>query len=140
TTGELAGLVRAAIPSGARKEGGNPAKRTFQAIRIEVNNELEALKKALKASAEMLLPGGRICVLTFHSLEDRIVKDFFRSLSGICVCPRELPVCVCGRKKILDIVTKKPVLPSEAEIKTNPRAKSAKLRCARRTEKNESND
>lgn len=128
TTGALVGIIKKAIPAGARREGPHPAKRTFQALRIAVNGELEILEAAVKSAAHALKPGGRICVITFHSLEDRIIKDLFRELASPCTCPRDFPVCVCGGKKILRVVTTKPILPSEKELSENPRARSAKLR------------
>jgi len=128
TTGSLVEIIKKAVPAGARREGPHPAKRTFQALRIAVNSELEILAAAVKAAALALKPGGRICVITFHSLEDRIIKDLFRELASPCTCPRDFPVCVCGGKKELQIVTTKPVLPSETELAVNPRARSAKLR------------
>ncbi|HIV02746.1 MAG TPA: 16S rRNA (cytosine(1402)-N(4))-methyltransferase RsmH, partial [Candidatus Aphodoplasma excrementigallinarum] len=128
TTMELVEVIRAAIPKGARLEGGNPAKRTFQAIRIEVNGELAILRGALDAFADRLKAGGRLAVITFHSLEDRIVKDAFRDLAQGCICPKEFPVCVCGRKPRAKILTKKPVTASAEELRKNSRAKSAKLR------------
>lgn len=128
TTMELVAAIRAAIPKGARLEGGNPAKRTFQAIRIEVNGELAILRGAIDAFADRLKPGGRLAVITFHSLEDRIVKEAFLELAQGCVCPKEFPVCVCGRKPQAKILTKKPVTASAEELQHNSRAKSAKLR------------
>jgi 16S rRNA (cytosine1402-N4)-methyltransferase len=128
TTGDLVEIIKKAIPAGARREGPHPAKRTFQALRIAVNGELQILKAAVKSAVHVLKPGGRICVITFHSLEDRIIKDLFRELASPCTCPRDFPVCVCGGKKVLQIVTTKPVLPSEEELAVNPRARSAKLR------------
>lgn len=128
TTMELVAAIRAAIPKGARLEGGNPAKRTFQAIRIEVNGELAILRGAIDAFADRLKPGGRLAVITFHSLEDRIVKEAFLELAQGCVCPKEFPVCVCGRKPQAKILTKKPVTASAKELQHNSRAKSAKLR------------
>ncbi len=132
TTGELAGIIKAAIPAGARQDGPHPARRTFQAIRIEVNNELEIIGKALKDAIGMLAENGRICVIAFHSLEDRIVKNTFRELSGVCVCPPHMPACTCGRRKVIEILTKKPIQPGESETATNPRARSAKMRAARK--------
>lgn len=128
TTGALVDVIKKAVPAGARREGPHPAKRTFQALRIAVNDELEILKDAVKKAALFLKPGGRICVITFHSLEDRIIKDLFRELASPCTCPRDFPVCVCGGKKVLQVVTAKPILPSEEELAINPRARSAKLR------------
>ena len=131
TTGELAAIISDAIPQAARqKEAQNPARRTFQAIRIEVNGELTAIEPSLRAAAERMNPGGRLAVITFHSLEDRIVKDTFRSLSTGCTCPPEFPVCVCGGKPVLRLLSKKPAVPGAEEIALNPRSRSAKLRCA----------
>lgn len=130
TTLELALLIKSAIPAKAREGGHHPAKRTFQAIRIEVNRELEAIGPVLLDIAGLLKPGGRIAVMTFHSLEDRIVKQTFAGLTGGCVCPPAFPVCICGRKPVLKLVGRKPVLPSENELSENPRARSAKLRTA----------
>ncbi|MGI6152885.1 MAG: 16S rRNA (cytosine(1402)-N(4))-methyltransferase RsmH [Christensenellaceae bacterium] len=128
TTGELTRIIKAAIPKGARKDGPHPAKRTFQAIRIEVNGELAGLGDAMEAYAAALSPGGRLCVITFHSLEDRIVKQTFKKLNDPCECPKDFPQCVCGKVKTVEIVTRKPVLPAKEETETNPRARSAKLR------------
>lgn len=130
TTGELAELVKAAIPAAARRSGGHPAKRTFQAIRIAVNDELAAFEEALEQAIECTRPGGRIAVITFHSLEDRICKTMFQSKLGKCVCPPGLPVCGCGAKGELKLVNRKPIEASEAEREANPRARSAKLRIA----------
>lgn len=130
TTGELVGIIKAAIPKGARTDGGHPAKRVFQAVRIEVNNELAPLGQALRDFTEMLETGGRLAVITFHSLEDRIVKNTFKELARGCICPKELPVCVCGRKPEVKLITRKPILPTEGEISANSRSKSAKLRIA----------
>jgi len=132
TTGQLVDIIKRAIPSGARQDGPHPAKRTFQALRIAVNKELEALEKALEDGIELLKPGGIIAVITFHSLEDRIVKQVFQKLSQGCSCPSDLPMCVCGQKVRLKVLTKKPVLPSRTEVMSNPRARSAKLRGARK--------
>ena len=128
STGELAEIVRRAVPAGARYGGQNPAKRTFQAIRIEVNDELGALKRGVEAFIDVLKPGGRLAVVTFHSLEDRIVKQAFRTHEDPCECPRGAPVCVCGKKADAKRITKKPILPSDEEKENNPRASSAKLR------------
>lgn len=130
TTGELTEIIKKAIPARARREGPHPAKRTFQALRIAVNKELELLEGALGSAVEVLAPGGRICVITFHSLEDRTVKDVFRKLADPCICPRDFPRCVCGRQARLKLITGKPVVPSNEELKRNPRARSAKLRVA----------
>ncbi len=128
TTGELNEIIKAAIPAKMRVAGGHPSKRTFQAIRIECNRELEVLKSALDELIGLLSPGGRLCVITFHSLEDRIVKTAFRNNEKPCTCPPDFPVCVCGRVSQGRVVTRKPVLPSEEEISENKRAGSAKLR------------
>lgn len=132
TTGELVDVIKAAIPAAARREGGHPARRTFQALRIEVNRELEVLEKALDSAARWLAPGGRICVISYHSLEDRIVKQTFARLASGCTCPPELPVCVCGVSPVLRVLTRRPILPGAEEIERNPRARSAKLRVAER--------
>ncbi len=130
TTGQLVSIIKAAVPKGARQDGPHPAKRTFQAIRIVVNRELEVLENALSDGMDCLAPGGRISVITFHSLEDRIVKNAFGVAARGCTCPKEYPVCVCGKKPTVRIITKKPILPSAAELEQNPRARSAKLRIA----------
>jgi len=132
TSFELVSIIKAAVPKGARKDGPHPAKRTFQAIRIEVNGELAILEKAIEDFARVLKPGGRICVISFHSLEDRIVKTVFNRLKNPCTCPREFPVCVCGKKPLVEIITKKPILPGESELNENHRARSARLRVAER--------
>ncbi|CAK7015218.1 MAG: Ribosomal RNA small subunit methyltransferase H [Paraeggerthella hongkongensis] len=132
TSAQLVDLIKAAIPASARRAGGHPAKRTFQALRIEVNGELDVLKRGLDAAIRWLNPGGRLVVISYHSLEDRIVKDMFQSFARRCTCPPDLPVCVCGKEPILDIVTRKPVLPTAEEIERNPRARSAKLRIAQK--------
>lgn len=128
TTGELNEIVKAAIPAKMRAAGGHPSKRTFQAIRIECDRELEVLKSSLDELIGLLLPGGRLCVITFHSLEDRIVKTAFRKNENPCTCPPDFPMCVCGKVSQGRVVTKKPILPSEREIAENKRAGSAKLR------------
>ena len=128
TTFELVDIIKAAIPAKARQDGGHPAKRIFQAIRIEVNGELDALKYALTDFTDALKAGGRLAVITFHSLEDRIVKQEFARMSKGCTCPKEFPVCVCGNKPIIKLVSRKPVLPDARESESNPRSKSAKLR------------
>lgn len=130
STAELSDIIKYAIPPAAREGGHHPAKRSFQAIRIEVNSELDVIEPAIRDAVSMLRPGGRIAIITFHSLEDRIVKQTFADLARGCVCPRELPVCVCGRKPVLKQVNKKPILPSAEELEENPRSRSAKLRVA----------
>ncbi len=128
TTGELTDLIRASIPTKVRMTGGHPAKRTFQAIRIELNRELEVLREHLDEMIGLLNPGGRICIITFHSLEDRIVKNCFKKNEDPCTCPKDFPVCVCGNVSKGKVVTRKPVLPGEEELKVNSRSRSAKLR------------
>lgn len=128
TTGQLVDIIKAAIPAKARREGPHPAKRTFQAIRIEVNDELGQLEKAMEAFCNALLPGGRLCVISFHSLEDRIVKEVMARRADPCTCPKEFPVCVCGKKADVKKISRKPILPGEEELTKNPRARSAKLR------------
>lgn len=128
TTGELTDLIRASIPMKVRMTGGHPAKRTFQAIRIELNRELEVLREHLDEMIGLLNPGGRICIITFHSLEDRIVKNCFKKNEDPCTCPKDFPVCVCGNVSKGKVVTRKPVLPGEEELKVNSRSRSAKLR------------
>ena len=128
TTGELNEIIKAAIPAKMRAEGGHPSKRTFQAIRIECNHELEVLKDSLNELIDLLNPGGRLCIITFHSLEDRIVKTAFRQVANPCTCPPNFPVCVCGKVSKGTVITGKPILPSEEEMELNSRAKSAKLR------------
>lgn len=130
TTFELVDIIKAAIPKKARLEGGHPAKRVFQAIRIEVNNELGILEKAIEDFVSVLKPGGRIAIITFHSLEDRIVKQTFQRLAKGCICPKEFPVCMCGKTPQIKIVSRKPVLPGKDETEHNSRSKSAKLRIA----------
>lgn len=130
TTYELTEIIKSAIPKAARIDGPHPAKRTFQAIRIEVNGELSVIEPMIKTAAHALLPTGRIAVISFHSLEDRAVKQSFRALSSGCTCPRDFPVCVCGNKPVIKEIHKKPILPSEEEITNNPRSRSAKLRVA----------
>ena len=128
TTGELTEIIRASIPMKVQATGGHPAKRTFQAIRIELNKELEVLQNNLDEMIELLNPGGRICIITFHSLEDRIVKTNFKKNENPCTCPGDFPVCVCGNVSKGIVVTRKPILPSEKELEENSRSKSAKLR------------
>ena len=137
TTGELTEIIKAAIPAKVRARGGHPAKKTFQAIRIELNQELNVLKDHLADMIDLLDDGGRICVITFHSLEDRIVKNIFRTSENPCICPPEFPVCTCGRVSKGRVVTRKPLLPSDEEMERNPRAKSAKLRIFERLAKDE---
>lgn len=132
TTGELVDIIKAAIPAKARREGPHPAKRTFQAIRIEVNRELEILNNTIEDGVNHLNEGGRIAVITFHSLEDRIIKNKFRELENPCTCPKEFPVCICGKKPLLRLVSRKPIDPSKEEVEENPRSRSAKLRVAER--------
>lgn len=128
TTGELVEVIKAAIPASARRTGPHPAKRTFQAIRIEVNDELGQLGRAVEEFCDVLRPGGRLCVITFHSLEDRKVKEIFNRRANPCTCPRDFPVCVCGNKADIKKVTGKPLVPGGHELEANPRARSAKLR------------
>ena len=127
TTLELAEIVKENVPQRARRDG-HPARRTFQAVRIAVNRELDVLERGLESAFELLAPSGRLCVITFHSLEDRIVKQFSKDMAQGCICPKDFPVCVCGRKPRAEIVTRKPIVPSDAELERNPRARSAKLR------------
>ena len=127
---ELVEVIKAAVPAGAREKGGHPAKRTFQAIRIEVNGELDAVKEALEKAVSLLKSGGRIGVITFHSLEDRLVKQAFQAMAKGCTCPSSFPICVCGKQPEIKIITKKPILPSDGELENNSRSKSAKLRIA----------
>ncbi len=128
TTFELIEAIKAAIPMKIRMNTGHPAKKTFQAIRIELNKELDVLKNTLRDMVESLNPGGRICIITFHSLEDRIVKTMFKEFENPCTCPPQFPVCVCGNKSLGKVITRKPILPSEEELEVNSRSKSAKLR------------
>lgn len=132
TTGQLNEIIRAAIPARVRATGGHPSKRTFQAIRIALNRELEVLKDSLDDMISLLRPGGRIAVITFHSLEDRIVKDAFKKNENPCTCPREFPICVCGAVSMGRIITRKPILPTEEEQEKNSRSRSAKLRVFQR--------
>jgi len=132
TTFDLVDVVLAAIPAGARSKSIHPATRTFMALRLAVNRELESLEQGLEAAIRLLRSGGRIVVLSYHSLEDRIVKETFGRHLGRCTCPSSLPVCACGAKKDIEILTKRPVVPSDEELKANPRARSAKLRAARK--------
>ncbi|NLL66199.1 MAG: 16S rRNA (cytosine(1402)-N(4))-methyltransferase RsmH [Clostridiaceae bacterium] len=130
TTGELVDIIKSAIPAAARREGPHPAKRTFQALRIAVNRELEVLENSLDIVTDMLSTGGRLAIISFHSLEDRIVKKAFQKQAQGCVCPRNFPKCVCGFKPKLRVITRKPITASEKELDENPRARSAKLRVA----------
>lgn len=134
TTGELAEIVSHAIPMKIRMAGGHPAKRTFQAIRIALNRELDVLKDSLDGMMRSLKPGGRLCIITFHSLEDRIVKQCFKTAEDPCICPKDFPVCSCGRKSLGRVITRKAILPSKSEQEENPRSKSAKLRIFERGE------
>ena len=134
TAGELTEVIKAAIPMKGRATGGHPAKRTFQAIRIELNQELEVLKNSIDTMIDLLAPGGKLSIITFHSLEDRIVKNRFRTNENPCICPPGFPVCMCGKKSKGKVITRKPILPSEVEMEENPRAKSAKLRVFERGE------
>lgn len=133
TTGELTEIIKAAIPAKMRATGGHPAKRTFQAIRIALNHELEVLDQSIDTMIQLLNPGGRLSIITFHSLEDRIVKNRFRENENPCICPPDFPVCVCGRVSRGRVITRKPILPSEEELEENKRAKSAKLRVFERS-------
>lgn len=132
TTGELVDIIKSAIPKKARIDGPHPAKRTFQAIRIEVNNELSVINKMIQDAVSIMDKGGRICIITFHSLEDRIVKNEFKELARDCVCPPHFLMCQCDKKSLVKVITRKPILPSEEEINENPRSRSAKLRVAER--------
>ena len=132
TTFKLADIIQRAIPAAARRDGGHPAKRTFQALRIAVNDELQVLEEAVTNAARLLKPGGRLVVITFHSLEDRIVKKIFNNMEKPCTCPPQLPVCACGKEPLLRVITKKPVTAGAEELKVNTRSKSAKLRAAER--------
>lgn len=130
STRELSDIIKYAIPSAAREGGHHPAKRSFQAIRIEVNCELDVIEPAIRDAVKLLNKGGRIAIITFHSLEDRIVKQTFAALSSGCTCPKDFPICVCGNKPKIRVVNKKPILPSKKELDENPRSRSAKLRIA----------
>ncbi|MBF0921584.1 MAG: 16S rRNA (cytosine(1402)-N(4))-methyltransferase RsmH, partial [Atopobium sp.] len=130
TTLELVEVIKAAIPAAARRHGGHPARKTFQALRIEVNHELEVLELGLRSAIAWANPGGRICVISYHSLEDRIVKHVFSELSQGCICPPDLPVCMCGQVPIVDVITRKPLVATPEEIERNPRARSALMRVA----------
>lgn len=128
TTGELNEIIKAAIPAKMREKGGHPSKRTYQAIRIACNRELEVLEGSLEGFVKLLNPGGRLCIITFHSLEDRIVKSAFKKYENPCTCPPEFPVCVCGKVSMGKVISRKPILPGEEELESNPRSRSAKLR------------
>ncbi len=128
TTGELIGIIEAAVPKGARQKGIHPARRTFQALRIAVNTELDNVSTAIPKAIDALKPGGRLAVISFHSLEDRIVKELFRKHEHPCTCPPDFPVCVCGLEPVVRVLTRKPVLPKDDETEANPRSRSAKLR------------
>ena len=128
STGELVDVIKKAVPKGARKDGPHPAKRTFQAIRIEVNGELDVLGEAIESVVPRLNKGGRLCIITFHSLEDRIVKEAFRKQENPCECPPQFPICMCGKKPMGKVITRKPIVAGERELAENPRARSAKLR------------
>lgn len=130
TTGELTEIIKSAIPKALRIDGPHPAKRTFQAIRIEVNRELDSIRPLIEDAVSALVSGGRIAIISFHSLEDRIVKQTYKSLTAGCTCPKDFPVCICGNKPKIKDITKKPTLPSEDELNANPRSRSAKLRVA----------
>ncbi|MFL0251605.1 16S rRNA (cytosine(1402)-N(4))-methyltransferase RsmH [Clostridium neuense] len=130
STFELVEVIKSAIPAKFRRQGPHPAKRTFQAIRIEVNGELEILNSTIEDGVDKLSSSGRMCIITFHSLEDRIVKNKFKELKNPCTCPTDIPICVCGKKPKIEIITRKPIEPSEDEITINPRSRSAKLRVA----------
>ena len=132
TTAQLSNLIKYSMPPAAREGGPHPAKRSFQAIRIEVNSELDVIEPAIRDAVRLLKPGGRIAIITFHSLEDRIVKQTFADLARGCDCPKHLPICVCGKKPMVKQVNKKPILPSSKELEENPRSRSAKLRVAER--------
>ena len=132
TTLQLVDVIKEAIPAAARRTGGHPARRTFQALRIEVNHELDVLERGLEAAVRWTNPGGRICVISYHSLEDRIVKRLFQEMSQGCICPPDIPVCVCGHVPVLKIITRKPLVARAEEVERNPRARSAKIRVAER--------
>lgn len=130
TTGELSEIIKSAIPAKFRREGPHPAKRTFQAIRIEVNKELEILEKTVEDGVKYLNTEGRMAIITFHSLEDRIIKNKYRELENPCTCPKDFPICVCGKKPQIRVISRKPIEPTKEEVEANPRSRSAKLRVA----------
>ena len=130
TTGELVEIIKRSLPAASKDGGHHPAKRSFQALRIEVNAELDVIAPAIKSAIRLLRPGGRVAIITFHSLEDRLVKQCFAELASGCTCPKDFPVCVCGKKPMIRVVNKKPILPSAKELEQNPRSRSAKLRVA----------
>jgi len=132
TTGQLVEIIKNAIPAAARREGPHPAKRTFQALRIAVNDELGALSEAIEKAVNHLKPQGRLCVITFHSLEDRLVKNAFREFENPCICPPSLPICTCGKEPLVKIITRKPIAAGQEELAANPRARSARLRVCER--------
>lgn len=132
TTGQLVNIIKKAIPAAARQDGPHPAKRTFQAIRIEVNKELEILENTVKNAVDRLNVGGRICIISFHSLEDRIIKNTFSDLNKDCICPREFPKCICDHRRKLKLINKKPIVSNDVELENNPRGRSAKLRIGER--------
>lgn len=134
TTGELNEIIRAAIPAKVRAAGGHPSKKTFQAIRIELNHELDVLNRSIDRMIDRLKPGGRLSIITFHSLEDRMVKNAFRRNENPCICPKEFPVCMCGKKSKGTVITRKPIVPSEEELAENKRSKSSKLRVFERNQ------
>ncbi len=136
TTYELVDIIKSAIPAAARRKGPHPAKRTFQAIRIAVNDEIKILEKTIEDSSQILNPEGRLAIITFHSLEDRIVKSTFRRLENPCTCPPKIPMCVCGKTPLVKVLTKKPIIPDSSEINDNPRSRSAKLRVVKRLSSN----
>ena len=132
TTDELVEIIKAAVPKSARRDGPHPARRSFQALRIHVNGELDGLDTAIKEAVDCLKPNGALCIITFHSLEDRIVKQCFNKLQNPCTCPPDSPICICGKKPVVQVLTKRPIVPTEMEEAQNPRARSAKLRAVRR--------
>ena len=132
TTAQLSNLIKYSMPPAAREGGHHPAKRSFQAIRIEVNGELDVIEPAIRDAVSMLRPGGRVAIITFHSLEDRIVKQTFADLARGCTCPKDFPICVCGNRPQVKVVTRKPILPGAEELEENPRSRSAKLRVAQK--------